>query len=264
MARGRIIRPEIWTDSRVISLTPHARLLYIGTWNFALCDRGHLNDDALRLKLQILPADQVDGAELLEEIVAAGLAEQFAAGGESYLRLTQFEREQTASKDSRWNTRCPACQLSQTQESFVEPTRDAPPSHEFPVEGRGVEKSRVEEGGEGTPPPRSCSQHPAGTDQPCGPCRDARLAHDAWTKANPEPATADEARALRERRETDVRVAKTLGMLSDDAPDEAFTPDIAARLASYREAQRNPQPLTRITSPESSPSTYTELERRAG
>ena len=56
----------------MVKLSPFARLLYIGMWNFTLCDHGHVADDAMKLKLQILPMDNVDIDALLAEIMALG------------------------------------------------------------------------------------------------------------------------------------------------------------------------------------------------
>ena len=72
MARMRYIKPEYWTDGAIVALSAWARLFYIGTWNFAVCDAGHLPDDAHGLKLKILPADPVDGVALLEELLTSG------------------------------------------------------------------------------------------------------------------------------------------------------------------------------------------------
>lgn len=43
------------------------------------------------------------------------------------------------------------------------------------------EEERNEE--EGAPPPRYCSKHPEGTDNPCRPCKRAREAREAWEAA---------------------------------------------------------------------------------
>lgn len=68
MARIRSIKPEVWSDPDVVACSPLARLLWIGTWNHA-DDYGVLKDDPGRLKLQILPADDVDPHALVGELV---------------------------------------------------------------------------------------------------------------------------------------------------------------------------------------------------
>jgi hypothetical protein len=120
MARMRYIKPEFWTDSRMVALTRDARLLYIGTWNFALCDKGHLEDDPLRLKMQIFPADDVDIPALLGELMAAKRIIRVTDGQCTWLQIVHLGAHQKV--DPRWTPRCPACKttanLSETQESL--------------------------------------------------------------------------------------------------------------------------------------------------
>ena len=107
MARGRVITPDFWTDGNMIGMSAFARLFYIGLWNFAYCDKGHLPDDALGLKLKILPADPVDADELLAEVMAKGRVVRLEAEGKTYLSMPSFAMWQKS--DPRWKTRCPAC-----------------------------------------------------------------------------------------------------------------------------------------------------------
>jgi hypothetical protein len=108
MARIRTIKPDFWTDGTMVKLSPFARLLYIGMWNFTMCDHGHVADDSMKLKLQILPMDPVNIDELLAEIVDAGRVTRIVdADGRSYLHIKRFEDHQKI--DPRWKTRCSAC-----------------------------------------------------------------------------------------------------------------------------------------------------------
>lgn len=126
MPRGRVITADFWTDEAIIGLSPFARLMYIGLWNFAYCDKGHLPDEALGLKLKILPNDQIDPRQVMAELEAAGrVARVEAPNGKTFLVMPSFEKHQK--KDERWKTRCPACalgdslKLTETQTSFDEP-----------------------------------------------------------------------------------------------------------------------------------------------
>lgn len=108
MARIRTIKPDFWTDGNMVSLSPFARLLYIGMWNFTLCDHGHVADDSMKLKLQILPMDNIDIEELLAEIMDQGRVVRVADDeGRTYLLIKRFNDHQKI--DPRWKTRCPAC-----------------------------------------------------------------------------------------------------------------------------------------------------------
>lgn len=70
MAKIRGIKPDFWTDSKIVSLPIEARLLFIGLWNFA-DDFGVFEWDPMGLKMKIFPGDNLDVEKLLEKIVAA-------------------------------------------------------------------------------------------------------------------------------------------------------------------------------------------------
>ncbi len=109
MARIRSLKPEFWTDSKLVRLSRDARLFYAGTWNFAFCDNGHLPDDADQLKMQIFPADDdVVAADLIEELVGAGrLVRLRTSDGSSFLQVKRLAQHNKT--DARWSPRCPAC-----------------------------------------------------------------------------------------------------------------------------------------------------------
>lgn len=112
MARIRNIKPDFWTDSKIVVLSPLARLFFIGMWNFAVCDIGHVKDDPDALKLQILPTDDVDGEVLIEELVKAGRVVRLdLAEGRTFLHVPRFTDHQNLSV--RWSPRCPACKEQQ-------------------------------------------------------------------------------------------------------------------------------------------------------
>lgn len=120
MARIRTVKPEFWTDGVIVDLSPWARLFYIGTWNFALCDQGHLDDDPKSLKLKILPADNVDAVSIVDELIAAGrIVRKTTHEGRTYLHIPRLSDHQKT--ETRWNTRCAYC----AAEASGEPTPNA-------------------------------------------------------------------------------------------------------------------------------------------
>ncbi|WDZ87212.1 hypothetical protein [Micromonospora cathayae] len=72
MARIRSIKPEFWVDEKIVELSPWARLLFIGIWNF-VDDQGYIDEKPVRLKMQIFPGDNVDIKHLLSELVTIDL-----------------------------------------------------------------------------------------------------------------------------------------------------------------------------------------------
>lgn len=128
MARIRSIKPEIWTDEKFVELSPLARLLFIGLWNFA-DDEGRMEFSATRIKLQILPADPADISALLGEIRGKDMVMIYEVDGKEYLQVTKFSKHQKV--DKRNPSKYPA-------------PRDVPPNPaEFPrispPEGKGRE-----------------------------------------------------------------------------------------------------------------------------
>lgn len=93
MARIRSLKPEFWTDEKVVELSPLARLLFIGLWNFC-DDDGRMALSAKRLKLQILPADSADISALLGEIRREGLVTIYTVEDKEYLQVNGFAKHQ--------------------------------------------------------------------------------------------------------------------------------------------------------------------------
>lgn len=93
MSRIRTIKPDFWTDEKVVAISPLARLLFIGMWNF-VDDDGRAPYSPARLKLQILPADSTDISGLLGEIRGEGLILVYEVDGKQYFQVTNFDRHQ--------------------------------------------------------------------------------------------------------------------------------------------------------------------------
>lgn len=72
MARFRSIPFACFTDEDFVSVSPFARLLYIGLGVVA-DDSGDFDWNPIALKIKIFPGDNVDVAALLSELEAANL-----------------------------------------------------------------------------------------------------------------------------------------------------------------------------------------------
>lgn len=99
MARIRSIKPEFWTDEKVVELSAFARLLFIGIWNFC-DDEGRMVYSPKRLKMQIFPADSVDCSELVGEILRNQLVSIYVVDGIEYLQVNGFAKHQKIDKRS--------------------------------------------------------------------------------------------------------------------------------------------------------------------
>jgi hypothetical protein len=67
----RGFKADLWTDEDFVELSPYARLLWMGMWNYC-CDNGHIADKSKQIKMRVLPTDDVNCAELLRELEANG------------------------------------------------------------------------------------------------------------------------------------------------------------------------------------------------
>lgn len=102
MARIRTIKPDFWTDEKITECSLSARLLFIGTWNFA-DDEGNLQASAKKLKMQIFPADNIDCQPLLDELITHGLLIEYSVNDEKFLHIKGFKKHQVINRPSKSN-----------------------------------------------------------------------------------------------------------------------------------------------------------------
>jgi hypothetical protein len=102
MPRNRIIKVEFWADAKVGKLTPTARLLYIGMWNFS-DDYGTVPANAKKFNADIFEFDDFskeDIESMLQEIESQGMIQKFEADEKEYYYITHFLDHQKISKKS--------------------------------------------------------------------------------------------------------------------------------------------------------------------
>lgn len=90
MARIRTIKPEFFTSEDIVSMTPHARLLYIALW----CEadkRGRLAWKPRTFKMRWLPADDVVIDEICGELLSSGVVVLY---GDGLAYIPGFEKHQ--------------------------------------------------------------------------------------------------------------------------------------------------------------------------
>lgn len=130
MARIRTIKPEFWTDEKIVELDVWTRLLFIGLWNFC-DDAGRMHLSERRIKMQIFPADTVDIRRALDELSTSGLIERYVVDGTEYLQIAQFSKHQKI--DRRTPSKLPNADGSLDEDST---------NHPDGREGKGREKER--------------------------------------------------------------------------------------------------------------------------
>jgi hypothetical protein len=98
MPRIRLIHPDAPKDEAVATLSPLARV----AWAYLPChaDRlGRLDDKPFKLRLDILPLDDVDMNDILAELEAGGLVARYAKGGRRYIQIRTFNQHQRPHKN---------------------------------------------------------------------------------------------------------------------------------------------------------------------
>lgn len=158
MSRIRTVKPEFWTSEQVVELSPTARLLFIGIWNFC-DDQGIHPASAKTLKMEVFPGDDFSVAEIesmVSEILNQGLMLEYqAVDGKYYWHVTGWTTHQKVEKP---NKKYP------TPPDFADhsPTIRRPLPDQTPEEGKGREgKGREKEGRGGVVDERSATPpHP--------------------------------------------------------------------------------------------------------
>lgn len=106
MPRIRTIKPEFWTDEKIVELSSWARLLYIGIWNFA-DDNGVLEYKPKQIKLRIFPADDIFIEPLLEELARNKLIQVYEHKNDKYLICCNLRKHQVIDKPRKSNLPLP-------------------------------------------------------------------------------------------------------------------------------------------------------------
>ena len=97
MARIRSIKPDFWTDEKIVEVSAFARLLFIGLWNFA-DDDGRMVFSPKKIKMQIFPNDSLDISELFGELRGKSLINIYDVDGIEYLQIKNFTEHQKIDK----------------------------------------------------------------------------------------------------------------------------------------------------------------------
>ena len=103
MARTRTIKPEFWSDEKLATLSLQARLTYIGLWTLS-DDYGVVKGHPAWLRNSIFPYDDIPLAQFeswLLELEGIGRIAPFAADGEKFYFIRNFNRHQIINRPSQ-------------------------------------------------------------------------------------------------------------------------------------------------------------------
>lgn len=95
MARIRTIKPEFWSSEQIMDLSPMARLLFIGLWNF--CDDGGNHPaSAKTLKAEVFPSDDItstDVQRLLDELSSNSLIVTYSSNSKDFWHVNGWKHQ---------------------------------------------------------------------------------------------------------------------------------------------------------------------------
>lgn len=155
MARIRTIKPDFWTDEKIVELSFEARLFFIGSWNFA-DDNGNLQRSAKKLKMQIFPADAIDCEPIIQSLITHGMLSEYEVNGETFLHIKGFRKHQVINRPSK--TGLPAPDSGSTPTPLSEPSLTEGKGKE----GKGKEENHLSNNDGGTP----CARDDSSLDSP--------------------------------------------------------------------------------------------------
>ncbi len=107
MARIRTIKPDFWTNEKVLSIKPLTRLLFVGMWNFA-DDYGRMDFSPLSIRSKVFPNDPITAADvrdMLNEMCSADLIMIYSAKDKEYIEITGWDHQRI---DKRQPSKIPA------------------------------------------------------------------------------------------------------------------------------------------------------------
>lgn len=98
MARSRNIKPGFFKNDILAEIEPLGRLLFAGLWTIA--DReGRLEDRPKRIKVEVLPYDDCDVDQLLQELHNHEFILRYEVEGERYIQISSFKKHQNPHKN---------------------------------------------------------------------------------------------------------------------------------------------------------------------
>lgn len=93
MARSRNIKPGFFTNDELAECSPHARLLFAGLWTIA-DKEGRLDDRPKKVKALVLPFDNVDCDELLQQLHDRKFIQRYQIQDGAFIQITNWKKHQ--------------------------------------------------------------------------------------------------------------------------------------------------------------------------
>lgn len=143
MARIRSVHPGFFTDEDLVSVSAFARLLFIGL-GVEADDKGVFEWKPLTLKMRVFPADNVEIAELLEELAGANCIAMYEIDGRKYGAIRNFRKHQ---RPKTPNDVHPISDDFRKYVALPDTISDTPPANPKPFPPKGEKPPQMEDGG---------------------------------------------------------------------------------------------------------------------
>jgi len=112
VARSRNIKPGFFLNDELAECDPLARLLFAGLW--CIADReGRLEDRPKRIKAEVLPYDDCDVDQLLDQLAERDFIVRYEVDGLRYIQIINFSKHQNPHKNEK-DSEIPAPDLYHT------------------------------------------------------------------------------------------------------------------------------------------------------
>ena len=123
--RARNIKPGFWRNEELVEVTPTARLLFIGLW--CMADReGLLEDRPKKIKLEVLPYDDLNIKSLLDDLCKHALIFRYSVNGNRYISIPTFKKHQHPHRNEKLSDIPLPIKADKTDTSEKGPTKDIP------------------------------------------------------------------------------------------------------------------------------------------
>lgn len=167
MSRIRTIKPGFFKNDQLAELPALTRLLFIGLWTLA-DKEGRLEDRPKRIKAEIMPYDDIDIENELNELFAKDFIDRYDADGVRVIFIKTFlDHQLISSKEAQTISKLPARPQNQPRKkrgsvgdisgTVPEPTRDNSGANPESLERNGYKEGKgkdiCEPGGSDLPQP---------------------------------------------------------------------------------------------------------------
>ena len=124
--RARNIKPGFFRNEDLVEISPGGRLLFIGLW--CMADRkGLLEDRPKKIKLELMPYDDINCDKLLQELHDHSLILRYNVNGNRYISVPNFSKHQKPHPNEKLSEIPPPSKSNNTEETSYQGDKSVEP-----------------------------------------------------------------------------------------------------------------------------------------